>query len=128
MRAAVRSEAELIAVSYAERTDVSHQPGRDIERPYVQYVSGWMFGTFGLQAAAGRLLSEADDDQPHAHPYAVLSYDYWTRRFGLRPRGACGAHPAFGRKDDTTIRRQRRNPRDLFDGFWPLGAPRFARC
>ncbi len=85
MRAAVRSEAELIAVSYAERADVSHQPGRDIERPYVQYVSGWMFGTFGLRAAAGRLLSETDDDQPHAHPYAVLSYDYWTRRFGRDP-------------------------------------------
>ena len=85
MRAGVRGEAELIAVLYAERADVSHASGREIERPFVQYVSGWMFGTFGLRAAAGRLLGEADDDQPRAHPYAVLSYDYWTRRFGRDP-------------------------------------------
>jgi len=128
MRTAVRSDAELIAVSYAERADVSHPPGRDVERPYVQYVSGWMFGTFGLRAAAGRLLSETDDDQPRAPPYAVLSYDYWTRRFGLRPRGACGAHPAFGRKDDTTIRRQRRNLCESLRRMVTLAVPRCARC
>jgi putative ABC transport system permease protein len=85
MRASVRDQAELIAVSYAERADVSYTSGDEIERPFVQYVSGWMFGTFGLRPASGRLLGEADDRQPHAHPYAVLSHDYWTRRFGRDP-------------------------------------------
>lgn len=85
MRPAVQDEAELMAISYAERADVSYTPGHEIERPYVQYVSGWMFGTFGLRPAAGRLLGENDDHRPHAHPYAVLSHDYWTRRFARDP-------------------------------------------
>ena len=37
---------------------------------------------FGLKPALGRLLKASDDDKPGAHPVAVLSYDYWTRRFG----------------------------------------------
>src|SRR5262249_11727586 len=49
------------------------------------YVSGWMFQSFGIHAAAGRVLSEDDDVTPGAHPSAVLSYDYWKRRFGADP-------------------------------------------
>jgi predicted permease len=37
-------------------------------------------------ARFGRLLSENDDLAPGAHPYAVLSYDYWRRRFGQDPK------------------------------------------
>jgi hypothetical protein len=94
MRAAVRDKAELLAISYAERADVTYTSGQEIERPYVQYVSGWMFGTFGLRPAAGRLLGETDDSEPHAHPYAVLSHDYWTRRFARSPEvGVVGDVP-----------------------------------
>ena len=57
-----------------------------MEKAYLQYVSGWMFGSFGLRPALGRLLTENDDLKPGAHPYAVLSYDYWTRRFGRDPK------------------------------------------
>jgi len=38
-----------------------------------------MFGSFGLQPSVGRLFTENDDLKPGAYPYAVLSYDYWTR-------------------------------------------------
>ena len=86
MRAAAKDQAELMAVSYAERMDLTYKSDAEMEKAYVQYVSGWMFGTFGLRPAAGRLLSESDDLKPHAHAYAVLSYDYWTRRFGQDPR------------------------------------------
>jgi predicted permease len=34
----------------------------------------------------GRLLIEGDDLTPGAHPYAVLSYDYWARRFARDSR------------------------------------------
>jgi len=81
MRAAVKDQAELVAVSYAERMDVTHQSQHEIEKASVQYVSGWMFPAFGLEPAAGRLFTEADDSRPGAHPYAVLSYDYWSHRF-----------------------------------------------
>ncbi len=57
-----------------------------MEKAYRQYVSGSMFGAFGLRPAAGRLLTENDDVTPGAHPVAVLSYDYWTRRFGQDPK------------------------------------------
>ncbi len=44
-----------------------------------------MFTSFGVKPALGRVFSENDDLTPGAHPYAVLSYDYWTRRFGRDP-------------------------------------------
>jgi predicted permease len=86
MRAAVKGQAELIAISYSERTDLTYGSDQDMEKAYRQYVSGWMFGSFGLRPALGRLFTEMDDLEPGAHPYAVLSYDYWTRRFGQDPK------------------------------------------
>lgn len=85
MRAAVKDQADLIAISYAERTDLTYKSDQEMEKAYLQYVSGWIFGSFGLRPAAGRLFTENDDLKPAGHPYAVLSYDYWTRRFGRDP-------------------------------------------
>ena len=86
MRAAVKDQAELLAFSYAERVDLSYGSDQEIEKAYLQYVSGWVFKSFGLRPALGRLLTESDDHTPGAHPYAVLSYDYWTHRFGQDPK------------------------------------------
>ena len=86
MRAAVKDQAELIAISYSERTDLTYGSEQDIEKAYRQYVSGWMFSSFGLRPALGRLFTESDDVKPGGHPYAVLSYDYWGRRFGKDPK------------------------------------------
>ncbi len=82
MKAAVENEADLIAISYADRMDLTFGADDDMEKAYRQYVSGGMFRLFELQPAAGRLLTDNDDVTPGAHPYAVLSHDYWTRRFG----------------------------------------------
>ena len=57
-----------------------------MEKAYMQYVSGWMFSSLGLRPALGRLLTASDDLKPGAHPYAVLSYDYWRHRFGGDPK------------------------------------------
>ena len=86
MRAAVASQASLIAISVAERVEITFRSDREMERAHVQYVSGDMFETFGLHAAAGRLLSQNDDLQPGAHPVAVVSHDYWSRRFAQDPQ------------------------------------------
>ena len=86
MRAAVKDQAELMAISYAERMDLTYRSDQEMEKAYLQYVSGWMFDSFGLRPAVGRLFTENDDLKPGAHPYAVLSYDYWTRRFGQDPK------------------------------------------
>src|SRR5437867_7248768 len=87
MRADVKDQAESVAISmYSGPVDLTYGSDQDIERVNLQYVSGWMFGAFGLQPVAGRLLTGDDDLTPGAHPYAVLSNDYWTRRFGRNPK------------------------------------------
>ncbi len=48
-------------------------------------VSGSYFPVLGLQPAAGRLLSPADDDAIGAHFVTVLTYAYWQRRFDGDP-------------------------------------------
>jgi len=89
MRDAVKDQADLIAISDAERMDITWSGDRagndDIEKAHVVYVSGNMFPLFGLEPALGRLLIPADDRGPGAGPYAVLSWDYWNHRFGRDP-------------------------------------------
>jgi predicted permease len=86
MRAAAKDQAELIAVSYSDRADLTYGSDQDFEKAYRQFVSGWMFSSFGLRPALGRLFTESDDVKPGGHPYAVLSCDYWARRFGKDPK------------------------------------------
>ncbi len=86
LRAAVKGQAELIALSFANRADLTYRSDEEMEKAHLQYVSGWMFQSFGLSPAAGRLFTERDDREPGAHPVAVLSYDYWSRRFGRDPK------------------------------------------
>jgi putative ABC transport system permease protein len=86
MRAKVRDEADLLAFSQTNPRDLTYGSDEDMEKAYFQYVSGWMFNSFGIRPALGRLFTENDDLKTGAHPYAVLSYDYWTRRFGRDPK------------------------------------------
>ncbi|MGA8593295.1 MAG: ABC transporter permease [Bryobacteraceae bacterium] len=97
MRAAVGDQAELIAVSFAEHTDLTYKSDQEMEKAYTLYVSGWMFSSFGLRPSLGRLFTENDDREPGAHPYAVLSFDYWTRRFG-RDRKVIGRTFRMGKE------------------------------
>jgi predicted permease len=47
-------------------------------------VSGGYFAGLGVPALLGRTLTE-DDDRANAEPAAVISYDFWQRRFGGDP-------------------------------------------
>ena len=89
MRDAVKDQADLIAISDGDRTDItwaSNGSGDDdMEKANVAYVSGNMFSLFGLEPTLGRLLIPADDRGPGAGPYAVLSWDCWNHRFGRDP-------------------------------------------
>jgi predicted permease len=86
MRAQVKDQAELIAASSADHIDLTYGSDQETEKAYQQYVSGWMFQSFGIRSALGRVFTENDDLTPGAHPYAVLSYDYWKRRFAEDPK------------------------------------------
>ena len=57
--------------------------GGSDEKVRVEWISGNGFGTLGVQAALGRVLTAADDArEPRA---AVLSHGFWMRRFGGSP-------------------------------------------
>jgi predicted permease len=85
MRDAVKDQAKLLAVSPNYRVDITYSTDAETEKVYLQHVSGEMFADFGLKPVLGRLLSAADDQTPLGAPYAVISYDYWKRRFGKDP-------------------------------------------
>jgi len=52
------------------------------ERADGELVSGNYFEALGVQPALGRVFAPEDETAPGANPVAVLSYGYWTRRFG----------------------------------------------
>ncbi|HLK64115.1 MAG TPA: ABC transporter permease [Bryobacteraceae bacterium] len=59
------------------RRDHSHEPAHSVN---AEFVSGNYFRTFGLRAAAGRLLQDSDDVQG-APITAVMSYGLWERDY-----------------------------------------------
>lgn len=81
----IDERADLMVVGMTARQDIIVGTSES-EKAFRQFLSGNVFPTFGLQPALGRLLVPADDDAPGSHPVAVLSYDFWTRRFGGDPR------------------------------------------
>ncbi|WP_031499180.1 ABC transporter permease [Bryobacter aggregatus] len=84
-RDAAGKDADVMGISGRQRVAVSYGGEKDFERADMQYVSGATFQTFGLKAAAGRLLTAEDDRTPDAHPYVVISNPYWQQRFGADP-------------------------------------------
>ena len=63
------------------RTHDVRVDGGEPEEIGARMVSAEYFSTLGVPALLGRTFSAADDP---AAPYAVISYDYWQRRFGRR--------------------------------------------
>ena len=55
------------------------------ERTFGGLVSGNFFEVMGVQPAAGRLFTAADDQTLGASPVLVLSHAYWQRRFSGDP-------------------------------------------
>lgn len=52
------------------------------ERPLMQFVSGNYYGALGVRPRLGRLITPADEAA--AAPVAVISEEFWQRRFGGR--------------------------------------------
>jgi putative ABC transport system permease protein len=86
LREGVADQAEVMAISYSSRIDITYGSAQEVEKAHRQYVSGWTLSALGLRPRLGRLLTASDDLTPGGHPYAVLSHDYWRRRFGADPK------------------------------------------
>ena len=87
---AIRSkDSNLSDVMCEGGADVAFDDGQAIERVRLALVSPNYFSSLGVHAQLGRLLNA--DDERAASQNAVLSYDFWRRRFERDPA-------ALGRK------------------------------
>jgi predicted permease len=59
--------------------------GGEPERIRIRLVSGSYFPTLGVPAVAGRTFDARSEAAEGAAPYAVISHQYWQRRFGGQP-------------------------------------------
>jgi putative ABC transport system permease protein len=74
-------------------TDMDDECNDEIELTYSasgesvrgELVSGNYFEVLGVQPVIGRLISEADDHESITSPVAVISYEFWKRRFAMDP-------------------------------------------
>lgn len=64
---------------------VSVSDGGMTERAGAEVVSGNYFEVLGVLPLVGRNIVAEDDGAPGAHPVVMLSYGYWSRRFGASP-------------------------------------------
>jgi predicted permease len=113
-----KSIAEIAAYTVYDKANI--KVDRRLEQVAGARTSGNYYSTLGLSPVAGRLLTPADEKLDP--PVAVISYEYWQRRFGgtpntigktfvldrrtftivgVAPRNFFGLQP--GRKDDLTI-------------------------
>jgi len=63
-----------------------NEQGAVAESVEQQRVSGNFFSVLGVNPVVGRALTEADDNQANGQTGAVISFEYWRRRFGSDPQ------------------------------------------
>ncbi|MBZ5619678.1 MAG: ABC transporter permease [Acidobacteriia bacterium] len=76
----------VVARSSVDKVRFRSGNGDRPETAQLEFVSGNYFEVLGVAPAIGRLLTDADNRTPHAHPLAVLSNDFWRNRFGADPQ------------------------------------------
>ncbi len=79
MRSELADRAEIFGFADLYRVNLSVDGRADVGNGHV--VSGNYYSALGLSAAAGRLITSADD-RPDAPHVAVISHSAWQRRFG----------------------------------------------
>lgn len=83
-----------------------------------ELVAGNYFPTLGVQPAAGRFFSAADESSPLDAPVVVISYQVWRRQFQLRP-DVIGSHVLV---NGTPLQIVGVAP-ERFDGVWDSEDP-----
>src|SRR5262245_8696179 len=83
LRSQSQSLSSACFFSYATRVNANINGQSEVVEG--QLVSGGFFSTLGVPATAGRVFTEADDEEGSGESVAVISYNYWQRQFGLNP-------------------------------------------
>ncbi len=85
-----RSFSEVIASSLGNRATAFTVPSEGAtataELASTGLVSGNYFDALGVVPAAGRMFTPDDNRVEDGHPVAILTYDFWRRRFAADPR------------------------------------------
>ena len=85
----LRQEGSVFSGAFAAEDGLTDVKTSDADRSptaSVQSVSGEYFQVLGTSAFIGRTFTPEDDLMPGAHPVAVLSHAFWTRRLGADRR------------------------------------------
>jgi len=83
---AAKPPARLAMISFQARAEAQGpEPGAPREKLLKQYISGNAFEILGVAPAVGRLIAREDDHLRSGNAVAVLSHDYWRRRFHRDP-------------------------------------------
>ncbi len=86
VRQAASPQMETFSMSYQSLRQALLPDGGGVEEKVLtQFVSGNAFDALGVNPSIGRLLGPKDDLNPGAHPVAVISHAFWTRRLGGNP-------------------------------------------
>jgi predicted permease len=72
----------IAAISRVARMHGRMDGASELETIPVQLVSGEYFRLLGIAPALGRLFGPSDNERIGEHPVAVISHDFWQRRFG----------------------------------------------
>jgi putative ABC transport system permease protein len=82
LRAAADGAARLALFSPLGRVEAQGpEPDAPIDMANEQFISGEAFEILRVPPALGRVFSSEEDRFPGGHAVAVLSHDYWQRRF-----------------------------------------------
>ena len=73
------------AQDFERRVRVAGSDAADAEWVWAPPVSGNFFSVLGVSAILGRTLTPEDDRPGDPQAVAVISYDFWSRRFGQDP-------------------------------------------
>ena len=80
----MKSFASLMASQSSTTRIPARIAGGQPEEIVTRMVSGSYFTTLGVPATLGRTFTTDDDRAEGAAPYAVISHEFWQRRFGGR--------------------------------------------
>jgi predicted permease len=89
-------------VAAFDLTALNLTAGEQPERVWGMIVTGNFFDVLGVRAAAGRTFRPDEDTTTGTHPVAVLSHDFWQRRFHGDP-GVVGSTLQLNRQAFTVI-------------------------
>jgi predicted permease len=101
VRARNTAFTDMYANGLSGSLDVKIGGGTDatVEQPHARFVTGNFFAVLGVPAYAGRTFTAAEDETQGQDPVAVLTYEYWQRRFS----GSFAAIGSIMRVNDVAV-------------------------